>query len=85
MSLSLPYLNQSGVSDLMACLEVVGRTVRYPQVRIIWPLKVDDLGTEPQLIEVGVLEEIVRGLKERIHCETTTKYSDLALQHGVVD
>ena len=54
MSISLPYLNRSESSDLTACLEIVGQTVRYPQVRIIWPLKADNLGAEPQLIEVSV-------------------------------
>lgn len=53
MTISLPHFNKSLSSDVTACLEVISRTVRYPQVRIIWPLEVDDLGTEPRLFEVS--------------------------------
>ena len=53
VTISLPHLDKSQSSDLTACLEMVGQTVRYPQVRIIWPLKAEDLGTEPLLFEVS--------------------------------
>ena len=55
LNLSLPYFDksQSLLDSLSVCLEIVGRTVRYPQVRIIWSIPVDNLGTKPQLIEVS--------------------------------
>ena len=55
LNLSLPYLDksQSPSSSLSVCLEIVGRTVRYPQVRIIWSISVESLGTKPQLIEAS--------------------------------
>ena len=52
--ISLPYFDKSlsTSTSLSVCLEIVGRTVRYPQVRIIWRLETENLGAKPHLIEV---------------------------------
>lgn len=55
LNLSLPYFDKSSSTSasLSVCLEIVGQTVRYPQVRIIWSLSMENFGTKPQLIEVS--------------------------------